>query len=49
MKIVLDKIRVATPLMSKELDVFILKQIGRKIEKHILKEYSLLCDVKIIN
>jgi len=49
MKIVLDKIRVATPLMSKELDAFKLKQIGRKIEKHILKEYSLLCDIEIIN
>lgn len=49
MKIVLDKIRVATPLMSKELDEFRLKQIGRKIEKHILKEYSLLCDVEVIH
>lgn len=47
MKIILDKLSIATPIISREIDEFRLKQIGRKVEKMLLKDYSLLCEVRV--
>ena len=48
MKIVLKDLRVATPAMSVEIrNEAKLNQIARLLEKHLLKTYSIVCEVDV--